>query len=140
MGRDRPCLGSTDMKGSVGHFELPADDVKRATAFYQKVFDWMPNPVPNMEYTMLATTPSNERGMPNEPGAINGGMTQRGGAVRSPVITIIVEDIDAAAKLIQQHGGKVTVPKKDIGGGMGHTAYFTDTEGNTVGLYQAPPR
>jgi len=125
------------MKGSVGHFELPADDVKRASAFYQKTFGWNIQPMPEMEYTMLGTTESNADGMPKDAGAINGGMGKRGGVLKTTVVTIIVESIEEAAKAIAKNGGKISRKKEAIGP-MGFTAYFVDTEGNTVGLFQPP--
>jgi uncharacterized protein len=125
------------MKGKVVHFELPADDVKRATTFYQKTFEWQIQPMPEMEYTMLGTAPSDAQGMPTEPGAINGGMGKRGPMLKTPVITLMVDSIDAAAKLIVKNGGKIVRGKEAIGP-MGFTAYFTDPEGNVVGLFQPP--
>ena len=124
------------MKGQVGHFELPADNVKRASAFYKKTFDWNIMPMPEMDYTMLGTTESDKDGRPKEAGAINGGMGKRGGPLKSTVVTVIVGDIDAALKLVVKNGGKVVAKKQSIGP-MGFVAYFSDTEGNTVGLYQA---
>jgi predicted enzyme related to lactoylglutathione lyase len=93
-----------------------------------------------MEYHMVGTTPSNQQGMPTEPGAINGGMTKRQDPVKTPVITIDVNDIDSTLKSIDKLGGKV-VQKKQPVADMGFTAYFKDTEGNVVGLWQnAQPR
>jgi len=125
------------MKGKVVHFELPADDVKRATTFYQKTFEWQITPMPDMMYTMLGTAPSNADGMPTEPGTINGGMGKREDPLRAPVVTLMVDSIDAAAKLIVKNGGKMVRAKTAIGP-MGFTAYFSDTEGNVVGLFQPP--
>jgi predicted enzyme related to lactoylglutathione lyase len=51
-----------------------------------------------------------------------------------------VEDIDAALAKVEQLGGKTVKPRQDIGGGMGFTAYFTDPEGNLMGLYQMAPQ
>jgi uncharacterized protein len=125
------------MKGKVVHFELPADDVKRATTFYQKTFDWQIQPMPEMEYTMLGTAPSDAQGMPTEPGTINGGMGKRGPILKVPVVTLLVDSIDAAAKAIVKNGGRMVRGKEAIGP-MGFTAYFSDTEGNVVGLFQPP--
>jgi uncharacterized protein len=111
--------------------------MKRASAFYQKTFEWNIMPMPEMDYTMLGTAPSDKDGRPTEPGMINGGMAKRGALVKAPVVTIIVQDIDAAEKLIVMNGGKIVQPKQSIGE-MGFTAYFHDTEGNTVGLFQPP--
>ena len=119
----------------VVHFEIPADDVARAQKFYGTVFGWKMNSIPEMGYTMVSTTPSNEQGMPTEPGAINGGMLKRQDPVKSPVITINVSDVDQALKRIEQNGGK-TVRAKEAVGDMGYAAYFKDSEGNVVGLWQ----
>jgi predicted enzyme related to lactoylglutathione lyase len=123
--------------GSVVHFELPADDLKRAQKFYAKTFGWEIMPMPEMGYTMVGTVPSDKDGMPKEPGAINGGMTERDALLAHPVVTINVADIDASLKLVAKNGGKVARKKTAIGP-MGFTAYFKDSEGNTVGLFQAP--
>ena len=53
------------------------------------MFGWNVNTVPEMSYTILGTTPSNDEGRPTEVGE------------------------------------------------MGFAAYFSDTEGNTMGLWQA---
>lgn len=125
------------MQGKVVHFEIPADDTKRAGNFYQKAFGWQITPLPEMEYTMVGTTPSDAKtGVPTEVGAINGGMPKRAGPVKSTVVTIQVENIENALKTVEQLGGK-TVSKKQPVGDMGFAAYFKDTEGNIVGLWQS---
>jgi predicted enzyme related to lactoylglutathione lyase len=88
-----------------------------------------------MQYTLVGTVPTDEKGMPSEAGAINGGMLKRQEPVMNPVITIDVEDIDKALETIGKNGGK-TVSKKQPVGEMGFAAYFKDSEGNTVGLWQ----
>ena len=124
------------MQGKVVHFEIPADDTKRAGNFYQKAFGWQITPMPEMEYTMVGTTPSDaQTGRPTEPGAINGGMPKRADPVRSTVVTIQVDNIENALKTVESLGGK-TVSKKQPVGDMGFAAYFKDTEGNIVGLWQ----
>ncbi|HEY6237846.1 MAG TPA: VOC family protein [Thermoplasmata archaeon] len=123
--------------GSVVHFEIPADDLKRAQKFYAKTFGWQIMPMPEMGYTMVGTTPTDADGMPKESGAINGGMAERGAPLSHTVVTVNVDEIDAALKRIVKNGGKV-VRKKMAIGPMGFTAYFRDSEGNVVGLFQAP--
>ncbi|OGS56075.1 MAG: glyoxalase [Euryarchaeota archaeon RBG_19FT_COMBO_56_21] len=123
------------MSSKVVHFEIPADDMKRAKEFYKKAFGWKLDDVPGMDYTMVGTTPSNERGMPSEPGAINGGMMKRQEPVKNLVITIGVEDLEDAIDVVKKAGGKI-VRHKTVVGDMGFSAYFSDTEGNLVGLWQ----
>ena len=125
------------MKGKVVHFELPTDNSERARKFYATTFEWKLMPMPGFDYTMVTTGETNEQGMPTEVAVIGGGMAKRGGHVTAPVITIAVDEIDAALKVIAKNGGAVLQKKQPIGdGSMGFTAYFKDTEGNTVGLYQ----
>ncbi len=127
------------MSGQVGHFEIPADNVERAKKFYAGALGWKTTEVPGMDYTMVTTSPVDEQGMPKEPGSIGGGIGKRGPILEHPVVTIVVDDISAAEKTIERHGGKVVRRKEPIGdGSMGFTAYFKDSEGNTVGLYQWP--
>ncbi len=120
----------------VVHFEIPADDLERAQKFYRSVFGWEMEQFPEMEYIMVRTTQVDENHMPVEPGAINGGMTQRERPVTAPVVTIAVEDMEAAMKNIKKMGGEVIRGKMQVGD-MGYAAYFKDTEGNIIGLWQS---
>jgi len=125
------------MNGNVVHFEVPAKDLKRAKAFYSDVFGWKMTDIPEMNYTMVGTTASDRNGRPKEPGSINGGMTKKAHPVESPIITIQVDDIDSSLKDVEKKGGK-TVVKKTSMGENGFFGYFKDTEGNMMGLFQAP--
>ncbi|MEA5453568.1 VOC family protein [Sinomonas sp. JGH33] len=128
------------MAGQVVHFEIPADDASRASTFYSEAFGWNIMPVPGMDYTMVGTTPSGETGAPLEPGAINGGMYTRNEQFpQSPVVTVDVDDIDAALAKIESLGGSTVAPKIPVGE-MGFAAYFKDTEGNVLGLWQNTPQ
>ncbi len=121
---------------SIVHFEIPADDPKRASKFYKDVFGWQIMPMEGMDYTMLITTElDDQKRMPKNPGAINGGMGKREGPLKSIVVTVDVKDIDKALKTIEAKGGKMVQKKMPVGD-MGFTAYFKDSEGNVVGLWQ----
>jgi predicted enzyme related to lactoylglutathione lyase len=123
------------MSGRVVHFEVPYDDADRARGFYRDVFGWQIMPMPEMQYNMVSTGPTSDQGMPSEPGFIGGGMMQRGEPVRGPVITMQVDDIDKTVKAVEQHGGSAVGEKMEVGG-MGFAAYFRDSEGNLMGLWQ----
>jgi predicted enzyme related to lactoylglutathione lyase len=126
----------------VVHFEIPADDLDRAKSFYGRVFGWQIDSWPMAgggEYTGLTTTAVDEKTMmPLEPGAINGGMTRRDETTPSPVITVDVEDIDAALAEIEAAGGSTVTPRTAIPG-MGAFGYFKDSEGNVMGLWETTP-
>ncbi|HEY6283494.1 MAG TPA: VOC family protein [Nitrososphaerales archaeon] len=122
---------------SIVHFEIPAKDVKRASTFYTKAFGWQITQFPNFEYWSLVTTPSDQNGSPSSPGAINGGLGKKGEMAPNAVtVTISVKDIDAALANVKTLGGKVTGKKTPVGN-MGFSAYFEDTEGNNIGLFQS---
>jgi predicted enzyme related to lactoylglutathione lyase len=119
----------------VVHFEVPFDDGERATTFYREAFGWQLNSMPQMQYTLVSTTTTDEQGRPSEPGAINGGMLARQGPITAPIITIGVENLDDALSRIEKLGGKVAIGRQTVGD-MGYSAYFHDTEGNLIGLWQ----
>jgi predicted enzyme related to lactoylglutathione lyase len=122
----------------VVHFEIPAEDLTRAKSFYGDIFGWQLEtmPIGAGEYTIVMTTPvDGESQMPTEPGSINGGMMQRSSETPSPVITIDVDGIDDTLKQIEAAGGSTVTPKTPIPN-MGAFAYFKDTEGNVMGLFE----
>ena len=123
------------MSARVVHFEVPFDDADRASGFYRDVFDWQLQAMPEMNYTIVSTGPVSDEGMPAEPGYIGGGMMQRQAPVNTPVITLAVDDIDATLVAIEKHGGGAVGEKLQVGE-MGFAAYFNDSEGNLMGLWQ----
>lgn len=124
----------------VVHFEIPVDDLERAKKFYGSIFGWgiQDWPMPGgIVYTGIRTVAVDEETyMPKESGAINGGMTMRSKEVPTPVITINVSSIDEYIKKIEAAGGKAVMPKGEVPD-MGYYAYFTDSEGNIVGLWES---
>ncbi|WP_427172176.1 VOC family protein [Arthrobacter sp. 92] len=122
------------MAGGVVHFEIPADDEGRARDFYASAFGWQFQVMPEMEYSLALTTPMDDQGRPAVPGSINGGLFRRGD-LAAPVVTVDVDDIDAALEKIAALGGSVFRAKMEVPG-MGWNAYFKDSEGNIVGLWQ----
>lgn len=113
----------------VIHFEIPAADPERASAFYQKVFGWKFDKWAGpMEYWMVVT------GADRKPG-INGGMLRKPGPVSVTTNTIDVESVDFAIATVVKAGGKLMMPKSPIPG-VGYFAYCEDTEGNLFGVMQ----
>jgi uncharacterized protein len=118
----------------VAYFELPADDVARASAFYNTVFGWETPPM-GSEGVFALTTPADERGNPTEPGGINGDIAPRSAGLDRPLIMILVDDIDAHLQAIQAAGGKVVTPRQGVPEFGLSWAVFADTEANHVGIY-----
>ena len=120
----------------IVHFEIPADDEDRARTFYREAFGWQLQEMPELQYTIVMTTPVDQQTqLPTEPGAINGGLMKRSSDTPSPVLTVDVESIDDSLKQIEAGGGSTVKPRTEIPG-MGAFAYFKDTEGNVMGLWE----
>lgn len=127
------------MNNAVQHFEIYADDPEKLKQFYQQVFGWKINGVPGMEYWMIQAAPVGDKGMPTEPGTINGGLMKRPmPEARMWINYVTVGSVDETVKQIQRRGGQVVrarfaIPK------MGWAAIVTDPEMNTFGLWQNDP-
>jgi hypothetical protein len=122
------------MAGRVVHFEIPFDDGDRARAFYEEVFSWDLTHLPDMSYTLVNTGPTGEQG-PTEPGYIGGGLMKREGYFTAPNVVIDVPNLEAALKAIDEAGGTPVLERQQVGD-MGFAAYFKDTEGNLIGLWE----
>ena len=119
----------------VEHFEIPVDNHERALRFYTEVFGWELNPVPGVEYTRLLTKRVNEKDLTPRPFEVNGALVERDPQRRTPIITISVDDMEATLAKIAARGGKIVKGKTRFGS-RGFTAYFQDSEGNVLGLWQ----
>ncbi|MCA2215900.1 VOC family protein [Jidongwangia harbinensis] len=119
----------------VVHFEVPFENGERATTFYREAFGWELDAMPQFQYVMVTTTPTDEQGRPAETGGINGGMLEREGPITSPVITIGVQNLDESLARIEKLGGKVAIGRRTVGN-AGFSAYVEDSEGNLIGLWQ----
>ena len=125
----------------VVHFEIQADDVERAKAFYAAVFDWSFTDwgqVTGSTYWGIVTGPDDELG-------INGGLLQRPAPAPASqqgtnafVCTIGVGDYDETERRILDAGGQVALPKMALTG-MAWQGYYLDPEGNTFGIHQPDP-
>lgn len=112
----------------VVHFEMPADDLQRASRFYQDVFGWQMQPWgAEGEYILVSTG--------KEGPGIDGGITQRIPDRSGTINTIDVSSVDEYVEKIVAHGGTVVAPKMAIPQ-VGYAAYCRDTEGNLFGLMQ----
>jgi len=120
----------------VVHFEIPFDDKEKCLDFYKNVFGWKLNDMPEMNYIIVHTVDVDEKFMPKQVGAINGGMYKRDEkSAKGPVIVIDVSNLDDKLKEIEEMGGKVFREKMKVGD-MGWYAQVKDTEGNIIGVWE----
>ncbi len=119
----------------VVHFEVPADDLERAKKFYGETFGWgltqMGTDMGN--YVVLRTGPTDEQGMLEDKGFINGGLFNRDATAKGPIIVLAVDDCDAIVEKVKASGGKLMGEILDIPG-VGRYARIEDTEGNVIAV------
>jgi len=122
----------------VVHFEMPAEDRDRMTAFYEEAFGWKAQKLgPEMGNYVIVTTAETDAKPDAPAGAINGGFFPKKAdwPAQVPSIVIAVEDIKAAMRKVGQAGGKVLGEPMEIPG-IGQYVSFFDTEGNRVSMLQ----
>jgi len=121
MENKKPSFGN----GKICYVEIPANDIKESSTFYQKIFGW------------------NVRTRSNGSVAFDDGVGQVSGSWRlgrKPIteigllLSIMVDDAEATLDLIKANGGKIVQP---IGMDAPEiTARFSDPAGNIFGIYQ----
>ena len=108
---------------TVEHFEIPADDVPRAKAFYGSIFGWSMTDW-DADNTMIDKPPA---------GGIGGDIHKRN-VVPHPTVVISVGNIEETLVLVEAQGGK-RVGEIERLTDTDRYAYFSDTEGNIIGLF-----
>lgn len=114
---------------TVGHVEIPAENINRVKDFYSNLFDWEWNYIEEMDYHIYVTKDKDG----NVPAG--GGIVKKENANQSILNYVNVDDIASTAAKIEELGGNVIVPKTAVPG-MGWMLHFQDTEGNLMALWE----
>ena len=126
------------MDHTVVHFEIPADDIEKLSRFYSRLFNWkiIHSPIEGMDYWVIQTVPTDDKGMPQRPG-VNGGMFPKQPEQKdlNAVNYITVENIDDYLRKVINLDGKILMPKQKVPT-VGYIALAMDPEGNQFGLLQ----
>lgn len=109
----------------VEHFEIPADDVARASAFYRDVFGFQYEPWGD-DMGMIRSA-SGE--------GIGGDIHLRSG-VAHPTIVITVDRIEDTIEAVKANGGEQVGEIEDLDENSRY-AYVRDSEGNLIGVYDS---
>ncbi len=113
-------------------FEIPADDLKRAQAFYGKLFGWKFNALPHMaDYHHIDT------GGPDA--APDGGLMKRMAPQHTITNYISVPSVTKFMAKVEKLGGNICKPKTTVPG-MGHFAICQDTENNSFAIWEMDPK
>lgn len=110
------------------HIELNTQDVAKAKAFYQSMFDWTLSDVDigGMTYTMIQVGDGTGGGMMQHPGP---------GAPSMWLPYVLVDDIAAATAKAKSLGATVVRDVMEVMG-MGSLSIIIDPTGATVGMWQ----
>ena len=121
------------MPATFRHFAINADDVRRAKAFYEKVFGW----------TFTPWGPPDFYQVKNAGAGLMGALQQRRGLIDGQhtnafETSFAVDDIRATLAAAEANGGKILMQPYRIEG-VGEIGYFEDCEGNLCGVAQYVP-
>jgi predicted enzyme related to lactoylglutathione lyase len=118
------------MPAKLCHFAINADDVQRARAFYEGVFDWTFHPWGPPNFYQVKDAGEGLLGALQERRELQPGVRMAGYEA-----TLGVENLKAVIAAIEAGGGKIVMQPYRIEG-VGELIYFEDTEGNLVGAMQ----
>lgn len=113
-------------------FEIPADDFDRATAFYQTILDVDIVPC-EMSGIKQGLFPHDDKAL------VSGAIVYGPHYIPSQDGTVVYinggSDLDRVLSKVESAGGKVLMPKTNLGEEIGNIAQFIDSEGNRIGLH-----
>jgi len=121
------------LDNAITWFEIPVTNFERAKKFYSDIYDYeMPETMvrdvrmgfllyEQLEHRVGGAICFGERHVPSPQGAT---LYLNGGA-----------DLATVLDRVESAGGKIVQAKTFIGEGLGYVAFFTDTEGNRIGLH-----
>ena len=117
---------------NIAYFQIPADDVSRASKFYRSLLGWKIEPDTtlmdkSLRWHTIIT------GEPKEGTMHMGGLYKR--QMPGPIMNfVLVEDIEKVLAKVEKLGGKIMMPRNEIKS-VGLVAVIQDTEGNIIGLW-----
>lgn len=119
------------MTHALNWFEIPVTDYTRAKGFYEQVL--------GITITTLPMGPVTMGMLSTDPQAVGGALVHGDGSTPSATGTLVYlnggDDLAPLLARVEAAGGRVLVPKTEIGNDFGFFAHFLDTEGNKLGLH-----
>ena len=118
---------------ALNWFEIAVEDISRAKYFYEKIFEIEMNSMEMMGMKMAVFPWSVENGK------VSGALVQS--QMHTPGTTGVIiylnanPDLQNVLNKVEHAGGKTMMPKTLIDKNTGYMAFFTDTEGNNIGLH-----
>ena len=111
--------------GSFIHMEIASTDPQKTRQFFEEVFDWEFEFMPEMEYSTFVAPSGPGGGLmapleDQSPGILN---------------NLLSHNIDEDVKKIEQAGGRILQPKREIPG-VGHWAVLQEPTGIVMALFE----
>lgn len=121
-------------KNAVSWFEIPVANFERAKTFYQKIFSFE---MPEMEMGPVKMgILLHDRDGGGVGGAICYGEGYKPSGADGPKVYLTADpELNTVLNRVEASGGKVILPKTPIAPDMGYFAFFSDSEGNVIGLF-----
>lgn len=123
------------MAHAIRWFEIPAKKLERAVQFYSTVLQTDLKTL-DMGSSVMAFLPAHQDEVG---GALIQVQDESWGYEPSHSGTVVYlnggDDLDIPLQRVEKAGGKILMPKTDIGQGFGFMAFFEDSEGNRVGFH-----
>lgn len=119
---------------SLNWFEIPAVDINRASKFYGEIFSLEMSPMQEMMGMKMAGFPA-DMGNGKASGALVQSNMHKPSMDGCVIYLNANPEIQTVINRIEKAGGKVLMPKTQITPEIGFMAFFTDTEGNKMGLH-----
>ena len=119
------------MKNLVSIIEIPTTDFARAVSFYKAILDISIEEV-DMGGIMVGSFLNEDKDLHVQLIHGNGYEPSANGTI---IYLNAGEDLQPVTNKIEANGGKILMPKSEIGPEMGFYAMFKDIEGNKIGLY-----
>jgi uncharacterized protein len=121
---------TTQLTRAIAWFEIPSVDFERAVQFYETALDTQLQrenigmPIAIFKYDE-----------PSTGGAIVHNPAAKPGATGTLVYLDARPTVDATLERVKRAGGKVEGPAMQLPQDIGWIGFFTDTEGNRIGLH-----
>ena len=118
---------------AINWFEIAVTDIARAKIFYETILEIEMTPMEMMGMKMAMLPYDSSKGTVG--GALVQSERHTPGATGAVIYLNANPDLYLVFNRIEKAGGKTSMPKTLIDKNTGYMAFFTDTEGNTVGLH-----
>lgn len=123
----------TNKENALNWFEISVTDISRAKKFYETIFGIQMDQQEMMGMQM-AFFPAEDMNSKVSGGLVQGPM-HKPSADGAKIYLNGNPDLSHALSKVEAAGGKVLMPKTKISDDIGHMAFFSDPEGNTVALH-----